>query len=382
MVTLVLRAGAWPAGDRVSGAAVVVGGRGIALPAAATVLFPICFHAARCRRGDRPRGAASRVVDVTPTGPVGRTTIRAVASLAPLTAGALVTLAAAMRELALPWSAAGIALAGNVLFGLRRGVRGPDADRRTGRGDQHAVVVPDGAQPPAADGPPGQHVPGAWRQRAVVGSRVLDRPRRVHGRRRPVGQRSCPTSGSAGCRSRRTPCFLVRWRRHHHGTGPHLVTHLAAWCLRIAGASGIVNALGFGGFAIPAIVSVGQGHGIIYTFGNPTYGNGPFERIGVPTTVAAGGLPRGLRRPGGRRWPAAVAASLRDSGLGGGDTARRALLVGLQSSIRVAQRGRSADLLGPGMDGAEGILMWFERRWQIFRLGGNAPGKLRRARPG
>ena len=32
-------------------------------------------------------------------------------------------------------------------------------------------------------------------------------------------------------------------------------------------------------------MSVGQGHGILYTFGNPTYGNGPFERIGVPTTV-------------------------------------------------------------------------------------------------
>jgi hypothetical protein len=63
------------------------------------------------------------------------------------------------------------------------------------------------------------------------------------------------------------------------------MTRLAAWCLRIAGLSGIVNGLGFGGFAIPAIVSVGQGHGIIYTFGNPTYGDGPFERIGVPTTV-------------------------------------------------------------------------------------------------
>jgi hypothetical protein len=63
------------------------------------------------------------------------------------------------------------------------------------------------------------------------------------------------------------------------------MTPLAAWCLRIAGANGIVNGLGFGGFAIPAIVSVGQGHGIIYTFGNPTYGNGPFERIGMPTTV-------------------------------------------------------------------------------------------------
>ena len=63
------------------------------------------------------------------------------------------------------------------------------------------------------------------------------------------------------------------------------MTRLAAWCLRIAGLSGIVNGLGFGFFAIPAMVSVGQGNGIIYTFGNPTYGDGPFERIGVPTTV-------------------------------------------------------------------------------------------------
>jgi hypothetical protein len=63
------------------------------------------------------------------------------------------------------------------------------------------------------------------------------------------------------------------------------MTRLAAWCLRIAGLSGIVNGLGFGGFAIPAIVSVGQGHGILYTGGNPTYGDGPFVLIGVPTTV-------------------------------------------------------------------------------------------------
>ena len=62
-------------------------------------------------------------------------------------------------------------------------------------------------------------------------------------------------------------------------TGP------AAWCLRIAGAHGIVNGLGFGGFTIPAMVTVGQGRGILYTFGNPTYGYGPLERIGVPTTV-------------------------------------------------------------------------------------------------
>ena len=40
------------------------------------------------------------------------------ALLAPLAAGALVLLAAAIRGLALPWAAAGLALAGNVLLGF------------------------------------------------------------------------------------------------------------------------------------------------------------------------------------------------------------------------------------------------------------------------
>ena len=114
----VLRAGAWPAVAGVSGVAVVVGGCGAAFPAAATVLLPICFAllaAAAAFTLDEP---ASLVVDVTPTGPVRRTRIRAVALLAPLAAGALVMLAAAMRGLALPWAAAGLALAGNVLLGF------------------------------------------------------------------------------------------------------------------------------------------------------------------------------------------------------------------------------------------------------------------------
>jgi hypothetical protein len=56
------------------------------------------------------------------------------------------------------------------------------------------------------------------------------------------------------------------------------VTGPAAWFVRIAGVNGIVGPLGFGGFTIPAIVSVAQGHGILYTFGNPTYGDGPPRR--------------------------------------------------------------------------------------------------------
>jgi hypothetical protein len=114
----VLRAGAWPAVAGLSGVAVVVGGCGAAFPAAATVLFPICFAllaAAAAFTLDEP---ASQVVDVTPTGTVRRTTIRAMALLAPLATGTLVLLAAALRGLALPWAAASLALAGNVLLGF------------------------------------------------------------------------------------------------------------------------------------------------------------------------------------------------------------------------------------------------------------------------
>jgi len=82
------------------------------------MLFPICFAllaAAAAFTLDEP---ASLVVDVTPTGPVRRTSIRATALLAPLAAGALVMLAAAMRGVTLPWAATGLALAGNVLLGF------------------------------------------------------------------------------------------------------------------------------------------------------------------------------------------------------------------------------------------------------------------------
>jgi hypothetical protein len=118
MIGPVLRAGAWPAVVGVTSVAVVVGGCGAAFPAAATMLFPICFAllaAAAAFTLDEP---ASLVVDVTPTGPVQRTQIRAVALLAPLAAGALVLLAASLRGQALPWASAGLALAGNVLLGF------------------------------------------------------------------------------------------------------------------------------------------------------------------------------------------------------------------------------------------------------------------------
>jgi hypothetical protein len=153
MTGAVLRAGAWPAVAGVSGVAVVVGGCGAAFPAAATVLFPVCFAllaAAAAFTLDEP---ASLVVDVTPTGPVRRTRIRAVALLAPLAAGALVMLAAAMRGLTLPWAAAGLALAGNVLLGFAIACV---ARRRTGEPGARAsaaaaaVLIVPGLLPPVA----------------------------------------------------------------------------------------------------------------------------------------------------------------------------------------------------------------------------------------
>jgi hypothetical protein len=135
MTGTVLRAGAWPAVAGISGAAVVVGGFGAAFPAAATVLLPVCFTllaAAAAFTLDEP---ASLVVDVTPTGPVRRTQIRAVALLAPLAAGALVLLATAARGLALPWGATGLALAGNVLLGFTAA-----CVARTRTGEPGAVV--------------------------------------------------------------------------------------------------------------------------------------------------------------------------------------------------------------------------------------------------
>jgi drug/metabolite transporter (DMT)-like permease len=118
MIRPVLRAGAWPAVVGVSGVAVVVGGGGAAFPAAATALLPICFALLAGAAGFALDEPASLIVDVTPTGPARRTAIRAVALLAPLAAGALVLLAAALRGQALPWAAVGLALAGSVLLGF------------------------------------------------------------------------------------------------------------------------------------------------------------------------------------------------------------------------------------------------------------------------
>jgi hypothetical protein len=118
MIRTMLRAGAWPAVTGLSGAAVVMGGLGVAFPAAITALFPIAFTLLAAAAAFAPDEPASLVVDVTPTGPTRRTGIRALALLAPLAAGAALMLAGALRGLALPWPATGLALAGNVALGF------------------------------------------------------------------------------------------------------------------------------------------------------------------------------------------------------------------------------------------------------------------------
>ena len=55
--------------------------------------------------------------------------------------------------------------------------------------------------------------------------------------------------------------------------------------LRAAAALFIVDGIGFGIFAVPAIVRVWQHRPIPIVFGFPAYGGGPFERIGLKSTV-------------------------------------------------------------------------------------------------
>ena len=62
--------------------------------------------------------------------------------------------------------------------------------------------------------------------------------------------------------------------------------------LRIASALFIIDGVGFGVFAVPAIVRVLQHRPVPVVFGFPAYGGGPFERVGKilqqDSTVATG----------------------------------------------------------------------------------------------
>ena len=136
-----LRAGAWPAVAGVSAAAMVAGGCGVLFPAATTVLFPLSFAllaAAAAFALDEP---ASLVVDVTPTGAFRRTAVRALALLVPLTVGAVLLVAGALRGLALPWGSTALALAGNVLLGFAVAAVGRTRTGEPGAAASAAVVL-------------------------------------------------------------------------------------------------------------------------------------------------------------------------------------------------------------------------------------------------
>src|SRR3954463_12505304 len=72
---------------------------------------------------------------------------------------------------------------------------------------------------------------------------------------------------------------------HRASVAPGRPTSSAAWALRVAGLSALLNALGFGAFDIPGIWHLAHDNRVRYALGNPTYGYGPFDAQGIPTTV-------------------------------------------------------------------------------------------------
>lgn len=55
--------------------------------------------------------------------------------------------------------------------------------------------------------------------------------------------------------------------------------------LRVSAVLFWVTAVGFGVFCLPAIRNLLTGRDIPTVMGLPAYGRGPFERVGIPTTV-------------------------------------------------------------------------------------------------
>jgi hypothetical protein len=58
-----------------------------------------------------------------------------------------------------------------------------------------------------------------------------------------------------------------------------------AWTIRLASILQWITAVGFGVFCPSAMWSLWRGNGVPMVMGFPAYGHGPFERIGVPSTV-------------------------------------------------------------------------------------------------
>ena len=118
----------------------VAGGCGILFPAATTMLFPLSFallvaaaftldeQGQPGRRRDADRGLPA-------------TAVRGLALLVPLTVGAVLLVAGALRGLALPWGSTALALAGNVLLGFAVAAVGRTRTGEPGAAASAAVVL-------------------------------------------------------------------------------------------------------------------------------------------------------------------------------------------------------------------------------------------------
>lgn len=71
---------------------------------------------------------------------------------------------------------------------------------------------------------------------------------------------------------------------HVSETGDINAMNVSAW-LRVAAIFCWISAVGFGVFCLPAIRNLLTGRDIPIVMGFPAYGRGPFERLGLPTTV-------------------------------------------------------------------------------------------------
>jgi hypothetical protein len=63
------------------------------------------------------------------------------------------------------------------------------------------------------------------------------------------------------------------------------ITMTALSLPRVAAILQWLVAVGFGVFCVPAIGNLLRGRSIPIVMGFPTYGRGPFERVGIPTTI-------------------------------------------------------------------------------------------------
>jgi hypothetical protein len=122
-------------------AATVVGAAGVAVPAAASVLFALAFAMLAASAAYVLDEPASPVVDVTPTRAGVRTAARALGLLVPLVVGSALVGAGAVRGIGLPWPAVSLALVASVVLGFTVSCIARTRTGEPGSGAATAVVL-------------------------------------------------------------------------------------------------------------------------------------------------------------------------------------------------------------------------------------------------